>query len=87
MTNLQTVRSLSVIGREIQQECADKKFYVYAQPYVEPFLQLNSIHDQYYADSAASVVRYALGNLTGWKGEKARAIKAELNSLLDNAGL
>jgi len=25
--------------------------------------------------------------LTGWKGEKARAIKAELNSLLDNAGL
>ena len=87
MTNLQTVRSLSVIGREIQQECADKKFYVYAQPYVEPFLQLNSIYDQYYADSAASVVRYALCNLTGWKGEKARAIKAELNSLLNNAGL
>ncbi len=87
MTNLQTVRSLSVIGREIQQECAGKSFYVYAQPYVEPFLQLNSIYDQYYADSAASVVRYALCNLTGWKGEKARAIKAELNSLLDNAGL
>ena len=87
MTNLQTVRSLSAIGREIQQECADKKFYYYAQSYVDALTQLNSIHDQYYADSAASVVRYALSNLTGWKGEKARAIKAELNSLLDNAGL
>ncbi len=85
--NSQSVRSLSEIGREIQQDCAGKKFYVYAQPYVEPMLSLNSIYDNYYADSAASVVRYALCNLTGWKGEKARAIKAELNSILKNAGL
>ena len=82
MTNLQTVRSLSEIGKEIQQECADKSFYVYAQPYVEPLTQLHSINDQFYADSATSVVRYALANLTGWRGEKAKAIKAELNYLL-----
>ena len=82
MSNLQSVRSLSEIGREIQQECAGKSFYVYAQPYVEPLIQLNSINDQYYADSAESVVRYALSNLTGWRGEKAKAIKAELNLLL-----
>ena len=87
MENLRGARSLSEIGREIQQECADKKFYVYAKPYVEPMLSLDSIYGNYYADSAASVVRYALSNLTGWKGDKARAIKAELNSMLDIAGV
>jgi hypothetical protein len=43
---------------------------------------LTSISDTYYADSADSIVRYALSNLTSWRGEKARQIKAELNGML-----
>jgi hypothetical protein len=43
---------------------------------------LNSISDNYFADSAESIVMYALANLTSWRGENARRIKAELNGML-----
>jgi hypothetical protein len=43
---------------------------------------LNSLSDNYYDDSAESIVRYFLSNATTWKGESARQIKAELNSML-----
>jgi hypothetical protein len=59
-----------------------KQKYVYALAYVEPMLSLNSIHGKYYEDSAESVVAYALGNLTTWRGDKAKEIKAELNAML-----
>jgi hypothetical protein len=43
---------------------------------------LESLSDTYYADSAESIVMYALANLTSWRGESARRIKAELNGML-----
>jgi len=43
---------------------------------------LESINDNYYMDSGSSVVMYFLCNATSWRGEKARAIKKELNSML-----
>ena len=55
---------------------------MYAEAYVTPMKSLTSISDTYYADSADSIVRYALSNLTSWRGEKARQIKAELNGML-----
>jgi len=42
---------------------------------------LDSIDDDYYEDSGKSVVLYFLANASTWKGEKARAIKAELKKL------
>jgi len=56
--------------------------YVHALAYVEPMLSLNTIDDQYGFDSGRSIVAYALGNLTTWRGEKAREIKKELNAML-----
>ncbi len=56
--------------------------YVHAMAYVRPMLSLDSIDDNYMMDSGRSVVAYALGNLTTWKGEKAREIKKELNAML-----
>ena len=38
----------------------------------------------YYYDSAESVVLYFLANAQGFRGEDARRIKAELNSMLNN---
>jgi hypothetical protein len=76
-------RSLNVIAREIiadYPKAGDEREY--AGAYVVPMLALNKITDSYFLDSGASVVRYALANLTSWRGEKARAIKAELREML-----
>jgi hypothetical protein len=43
---------------------------------------INGIGDKYYADDASSVVRYFLANATAWRGDTARAIKAELKAML-----
>jgi len=57
----------------------------YARPYLDAMGQLNSINDMYYLDTADSVVRYFLSNATGWRGETAKRIKAELKAMLDNS--
>jgi hypothetical protein len=59
-----------------------KNKYAHALAYVEPMQYLSSIDQDYGCDSGRSVVAYALGNLSTWKGEKAKAIKAELNAML-----
>jgi len=46
---------------------------------------MNDIGENYFADSGESVVRYALSNLSTWKGEKARQIKAELKAMLKSS--
>lgn len=60
----------------------DPNWLGYAMPYLQPMLELDSINDDYYYDSAESVVLYALANLQQWRGETARAIKAELKAML-----
>ena len=76
------MRPLSEIAREIHSECSTKDWYFYAEAYVVPMMSLESISDRYYEDTAESVVMYALANLTSWRGETARRIKAELNGML-----
>jgi len=56
--------------------------YVHAYPYLEAMLTLDSIEDNYIADSGRSIVIYAIGNLNTWRGEKAREIKKELNQMI-----
>ena len=60
------------------------KPYFGAVPYLEAMYSLNSLSDNFYGDSAESVVRYFLSNAMTWKGESARRIKAELNLMLKN---
>ena len=47
-------------------------------------ISLEKITDNYYLDSAESVVRYFLANAGTWRGEVARRIKAELKEMLKN---
>ena len=54
-----------------------------AMPYLEAMLSLDSINDNYGADTARSVVAYGLGNMKYYKGEKARKLKAELKAILE----
>ena len=53
-----------------------------AKPYLDAMRSLSSCSDAYGDDSGASVVRYALGNMTSFRGEAARRLKAELKQHL-----
>lgn len=76
------MRTLREIAIEIERECSDKQWYYYAEAYVTPMKSLESLSERYYEDSAESIVMYALANLTSWRGDTARRIKAELNGML-----
>lgn len=73
------VRPLSLIAAEIRQDW--KKVYFGAEPYLEAMESLNSINDNYGSDSAKSIVLYFLSNATGWRGDVAKRIKAELKGM------
>lgn len=74
-------RPLHIIAGEIKKDWG-AKLYFGARPYLEAMATLSNITDNYGADSAKSIVLYFLSNATTWRGEKARAIKAELNKLV-----
>lgn len=72
-------RPLHEIAREIRRDW--KKVSPYAEPYLDAMHTLTSIDQDYYADSGKSVVLYFLANASGWRGEGAKRIKAELKQL------
>ena len=72
--------------RKLYQIAADirsnwKNVSPYAEPYLDAMSELESIHDNYYLDSAKSVVLYFLANATGFRGPEAKRIKAELKGM------
>lgn len=78
------MRPLYIIAQEIEADYAakGKPVHPYAKPYVDAMRYLHTTSDNYGADSADMIVRYALSNLSTWRGETARRVKAELKSLL-----
>ena len=55
-----------------------KNVYFGAVPYLEAMGSLQNIEDNFYLDSGKSFVIYFLANANTWRGEVARAVKAEL---------
>lgn len=74
-------RPLNAIAADIAKDWRNVNYA--AKPYLDAMFSLNSINDRFYMDSADSVVRYFLSNATTWRGDKARAIKAELKGILN----
>ena len=74
-----TTRRLSVIARDIYANWKNVNYA--AKPYLEAMSCLESINDNYYQDSARSVVAYFLANAGSFRGEVAKTIKAELKAL------
>lgn len=74
------VRPLSTIAREIRR--AWPRVYFAAAPYLDAMSSLNTINDRYMYDDARSIVRYFLANAAQFKGDAAKALKAELKQLL-----
>lgn len=56
-----------------------------AVPYLEAMEELDKITDDYFADSAKTVVLYFLSNTNTWRGPEAKRIKTELRALLKTA--
>ena len=70
--------------KEIAQEIKSKwvKPSPFALPYLNAMLQLDTIDDHYYLDTAEEVVLYFLCNATSFRGEDARRLKKELKDLI-----
>jgi len=78
------MRNLSEIAKEINYDWMtnSQRIPTYALPYLVAMKSLGGIDEMYGADSGRSIVNYFLANAGSWRGEKARAIKKELNTML-----
>lgn len=80
------MRSLSAIGREMVPmlralpESHMARWAGLAQ--AEPLMYLDKITDNYFDDSAEYVVACLLGNISGWRGDDAKRVRAELKAHL-----
>lgn len=72
-------RSIRSIALDIESEWPKVNYA--ARPYLDAMLELNSINDKYYEDSAKSVILYFLSNASSFRGERAKVLKAELKAL------
>jgi hypothetical protein len=79
-----TLRPLYELGATIESENRGKPWFAYAKPYVEALCTISTTADNYGADTGKSIVLYALSNLSSWRGETAKAVKAELKLHLAN---
>ena len=77
-------RPIREIANDIRKDWSKigKGVSPHAKPYLDAMLTLNSIEDRYFMDSADSIVRYFLSNAQHYRGDTAKALKAELKSLL-----
>lgn len=73
-------RTLAAIAAEIETDW--RKPYFGAVPYLDAMRSLDAITDNYYQDSAESIVLYFLSNATTWRGDTARRIKTELKAMV-----
>ena len=73
-------RPISDIARDISRAWPRPNFA--AVPYLTAMRGLHSVNDAYHYDSGKSVVLYFLGNAATFKGEAAKALKAELKAAL-----
>ncbi len=54
----------------------------YAADYLNAMKEIRSVEDNYYADSAKSVIMYFLANASSYRGDNARAYKALLKEMI-----
>lgn len=73
------LRTISAIARDIRADW--KKVNYAAKPYLEAMLSINYNGDTYGYDAAESIVRYFLCNASTYRGENAKALKAELKTV------
>ena len=78
--NADTARPISAIARDIRRDWGPKVNYA-AKPYLDAMSGLDKITDSYFADDAKSIVLYFLSNASSYRGDTAKALKAELKRI------
>ncbi len=73
-------RTISAIAADIADDW--KKVNYAAAPYLAAMFSLSYGDDRYGMDEGASICRYFLCNASTYRGEKAKALKAELKRAL-----
>lgn len=80
-------RPLHVIARDILAHWTKPSTSrEWAMPYINAMRHLVSMDSTYGHDDAEDIVIRFLSNASGWRGEDARRIKAELKALLPERG-
>lgn len=77
-TTLPTM-SLSAIANVIRRDWGAKVNFA-AKPYLSAMASLESVRDSYGYDNGKSIVLYFLSNASAWRGDVAKAVKAELKA-------
>jgi hypothetical protein len=73
-------RPLHLIASDIRKDWKNVNYG--AKPYLSAMASLDSINSMYGYDSAKSIVMYFLSNASAWRGDTAKAIKAELKAMI-----
>ena len=73
-------RPLHLIASDIRKDWKNVNYG--AKPYLTAMASLDSIDSMYGYDSAKSIVMYFLSNASAWRGDTAKAIKAELKAMI-----
>jgi len=76
------MRAISTIAGDIIAAWGPAKIHFAAKPYLIAMASLQGPGDKYFQDDARSVVRYFLANARSFKGEQAKALKAELKTII-----
>lgn len=74
------MRTIKEVARDIKREWT--KVSPYAVEYLNAMMHLETKNDNYYYDSAESVVLYFLANAQGFRGARAKELKAELKEII-----
>jgi hypothetical protein len=75
------MRKIHQIAQDIKTEWGNKVYFG-AKPYLDAMFSLEDKNSMYFMDSADSIVRYFLANASTFRGEKAKALKAELKQVI-----
>ena len=79
---VEMIADMKKICREQKTPTTWRKKYVYAVPYIDAILTINSINDRYGFDTGRGLVNYLLANLNTYKGETAKRLKGLLKEHL-----
>lgn len=74
-------RPLYEIADEIARDWGSKVSPA-ARPYVDALRRMDTVAGGYGFDTGEDVILRFLGNATGWRGEVAKRVKAELRSMV-----
>lgn len=75
------IRSIAAIASDIYDEWGANVSNA-CRPYLTAMYNLDTIDDKYFADDARTVLLYFLSNAGGFRGDRARELKAELKRIL-----